>query len=139
MVVPTLSDSEVLEQIPAAKQRARNQDARAVAVRYQPNAEVLRISLANGATLAIPIALIPSLRDVPRADIAQVRLGVAGISLRWDSLDEDLSIAGLAGLVFGKRTLLSAAGSAGGSVRSSVKSRAAKINGRKGGRPRKRA
>ena len=46
------------------------------------------------------------------------------------------TVAGLARMVLGTQGLLRAAGSVGGAVRTRAKARAARLNGRKGGRPR---
>jgi hypothetical protein len=93
--------------------------------------------LSNGATLLVPVDLIASLRHASDAELADVRVGPAGLGLQWKRLDEDLSIAGLARVVLGREVLLSASGAAGGAARSAAKSRAARANGRKGGRPAK--
>ena len=93
--------------------------------------------LSNGTTFTVPVDLVPSLRQASDAELADVRLGPAGVGLRWERLDEDLTIAGLARVALGREVLLSASGAVGGAARSAAKSRASRANGRKGGRPRK--
>ena len=87
--------------------------------------------------LVIPIDLIASLRRAAVEDVAAVEVGAAGISLHWEALDEDLGITGLVRLALGRRMLLQASGAAGGASRSAAKVKASRLNGRKGGRPRK--
>jgi hypothetical protein len=95
------------------------------------------VTLTNGVVLTVPADLIASLRHAADHDLGAVRVGVAGLSLRWEPLDEDLSIAGLAAVAMGRRLLLRASGAAGGSARTAAKARAARENGKKGGRPRR--
>jgi hypothetical protein len=137
MARPTLSDRAILAQVPPARQRARASQAVATQARYDRAHRRLHVTLASGATLLVPVALIASLRQASDADLARVRIGAAGVGLRWDELDEDLSIAGLARVALGRHVLLSASGAAGGAARTAAKVRAARANGRKGGRPRR--
>lgn len=139
MARPVLSDNEILAQLPAARRRARTARAIARQAIYDRRSRRLQVTLASGAILLVPVDLVASLRKASDAALAGVRIGVAGVGLRWDALDEDLSIAGLARLALGRHVLLSAAGAAGGVVRTAAKARAARTNGLKGGRPRRNA
>lgn len=135
-----LTDREVLAQIPAAEARARRAHAlepHAIAAHYDRRTRTLRVTLTNGGGFTIPVALIAELRRLTDQDIATVRVGAAGVALRWARLDIDLSVAGLARTLFGAAALMRVAGAAGGSVRSTSKAAAARRNGRKGGRPAK--
>jgi hypothetical protein len=81
------------------------------------------------------VDLLQPLRDASDRDLAEVELGRAGVSLHWERLDVDLSVARLASTALGSPLLLRAAGSAGGSSRTPAKAKAARINGQRGGRP----
>lgn len=137
MVRSTVSDADVLAQIPAARRRARASRALAIHAWYQSVSRQLHVILANGVEIVVPVDLIASLRRVSDVDLAGVRIGPAGVGLRWERLDQDLSVAGLAQIAVGRQTLLSASGAAGGAARTAAKARASRINGQKGGRPRK--
>lgn len=140
MAKRSVGDSEILAQIPAARGRARRAELaepHTVGVQYQRAGRRLHIQLTNGAALMIPVQLIPSLRHASDDDLATVTAGPAGIGLHWERVDQDLSIAGLARVAFGSRTLLRASGALGGAARTAAKALAARQNGRKGGRPRK--
>ncbi|OGB81065.1 MAG: hypothetical protein A2535_01115 [Burkholderiales bacterium RIFOXYD2_FULL_59_8] len=50
-------------------------------------------SLADGRTIAAPLAWFPRLLQATPAQRAQVELSKSG--LHWDALDEDISVAGL--------------------------------------------
>ena len=136
------TDEEILAQIPAARARARRDRLtrpHATAARYDRRSRVLHVTLENGGAFALPVSLVPELASASDADLAAVRVDGPGIGLHWAALDVDLSVAGLARAVLGARTLLSAAGAAGGSARTKAKGAAARENGAKGGRPRKTA
>ena len=111
----------------------------AVAARYSKVAKAVVVSLRNGAAVSIPLAMIPGLAGASDAQLREVLVGPAGVGLHWERLDVDVSVAALAQMVLGTRTLMSAAGAAGGSARSQAKAIAARRNGKKGGRPRKSA
>jgi len=135
-----MTDDEILAQVPAARQRARRArltHPHAAAVRFERAGRRLHVQLTNGAALVIPVELIASLRDATDQALATVSVGAAGIGLRWEGLDQDMTIAGLAKVALGSRVLLGASGAAGGAARTPAKVRAARRNGRKGGRPRK--
>ena len=142
MTRPSLSDRQVLAQVPAARRRAtraRLSTPHADQVRYDQSNRRLHIRLTNGAALAIPIALVPSLRAASDRDLRDLTVGPEGVGLRWERLDADLTVASLVRLVLGTQVLLRVAGSVGGAARTTAKARAARLNGLKGGRPRNTA
>ena len=61
------------------------------AVRFDE--ETLWVSLSDGRTIAAPLAWFPRLLEAAPAKRDQVELSVSG--LHWESLDEDISVAGL--------------------------------------------
>jgi hypothetical protein len=135
-----LSDAEVLRQIPGARRRAQQSlvsEPHAKQVRFNGTRRAVYVLLTNGAAFEVPIELIPSLRTAGDTELADVRVGPAGVGIHWERLDTDLSVARLASAALGPAVLLRAAGSAGGASRTRAKTRAARANGLKGGRPRK--
>jgi hypothetical protein len=137
----TLSDRRVLEQVHAARTRAARMDRtspRAETARYEAATGLLRMRLTNGAEVSLPTRLVTGLEGVSPRVLRSVAIGPWGLGLRWERLDLDLSVTALLQLCFGGRALLRAAGAAGGSARSAAKARAARVNGRKGGRPPRR-
>ena len=134
-----VSDADILAQIPAALARAsrsRRTKPFAQSVRYVRATRMLRVDLTNGATVMLPVSLIPALARASDAALANVEVAPSGIGLHWEQLDVDLTVAGLVRAAFGTRALMQAAGAAGGRVRSAAKAIAARENGKKGGRPR---
>ena len=135
-----VSDADVLAQVSAARRRARRAlrtRPHAKEARYDRGRRRLHIVLTNGAAFAVPVDLVAALEEASDADLAHVTVGPAGVGLRWERLDADLSVAVLARVALGAHILLRAAASAGGAAQTSAKRRAARLNGLKGGRPRK--
>lgn len=55
----------------------------------------LAVVLSNGRTLFAPLVWFPRLLDASPAQRADWRLVGGGEGIRWESLDEDLSVQGL--------------------------------------------
>ena len=134
------SDSEILARIPQARARARRAliaEPHAKAARFDKVRRTLQVVLTNGAALTIPVHLVYALPAASEKDLSEVSVGPAGVGLRWETLDADLSVSHLADVALGRAILLRAAGAAGGAARTRAKARAAQANGKKGGRPRR--
>jgi hypothetical protein len=136
MARPTLSDREIRAQIPAARRRG-DRLPRAVEARYDRATRVIAITMANRAALVLPVDILPGLQDASDDALSEIRLDPAGWGVGWEGLDVDYSVAGLAKVVIGRTAMLREAAAAAGSVRTPAKARASRLNGLKGGRPRK--
>ena len=141
--VPT--DAEILAKIPAAVAAARKADRgepRAAAASYDRQTGRVRIDLTNGCAFEFPAALAQGLAGAAPDNLAQVTVYPGGEGLRWESLDADLSVPGLLAGAFGgegwMRQLGRRMGQKGGSARTASKAAAARENGKRGGRPRKK-
>ncbi len=116
------------------------QHAHATAVRYDRRRARVVVSLNTGVELAFPPVLAEGLADASPGDLAKIEITPSGLGLYWPKLDADLYVPGLlAGAFGGKRWMAAQLGAAGGSARSTAKSRAARANGKLGGRPRKKS
>jgi hypothetical protein len=62
----------------------------------------------------------------------------SGEALRWDAIDLDVAVLGLLFEAFESTPFFSQLGRKGGSAKSKAKAAAARANGMKGGRPRKK-
>ena len=123
-----------------ARGKARAQDDSAlVDARYDADRDRFELTFRGGGAMAIPRRMIPGLERRPAATLAAVRVSPAGDALRWRSLDVDVYLPGLVERAFGTRLFAAATGRRGGRRRSKAKAEAARANGAKGGRPRKRA
>ncbi|MGH8435531.1 MAG: DUF2442 domain-containing protein [Pseudomonas sp.] len=140
MATKTLSETQIREQIPAARVRARRNRREPwwpVSVRFNAEDRVLEINLRSQVSIHLPTRLFPELHRATIAQLKQVEL--AGEALRWSELDVDISFVGCLEKAFGAQLFAVAAGRMGGRVRSRKKAAAARANGARGGRPSKRA
>ena len=138
----TLTDAEVVAQIPAARKREareRRQGLRAVSATYHRATRRVVLELTNGYSFAFPITAIRALNQATPSQLAAVEIDPSGGALRWDSLDVDVSVPGLLLSALGVDERLRHLASLAGSVSTDAKTRAARVNGLKGGRPPKRA
>jgi uncharacterized protein DUF2442 len=118
---------------------ARAQDPSAVVnARYDENRDRVDLTFAGGGSMAIPRKIIPGLERASTSNLEAVVVSPAGDALSWPSLDVDVYVPGLVERAFGSRLFAAATGRRGGRRRSKAKAVAAKANGAKGGRPRKR-
>lgn len=110
---------------------------RAVHARFDPGSGRVNVELANGCALVIAPQQEPALKDATPAELAQVSVSVCGRFLEWTSKGVQICIAGFVAAALGMRAWLDRDRAArAGSVRSEAKAKAARENGRKGGRPR---
>jgi hypothetical protein len=133
-----ISDAEFERQYAEATRRGERRlqsDPRARAVRYNRRTRKVVIDLDNGCTLLVPPELAEGLRGVSSSALAQVQILGPGTTIAWPQLDVQFSVTGLLAGIFGTRAWMAELGRAGGRVKSAAKSRAARRNGAKGGRP----
>lgn len=134
-----LTRAEILAQIPAARRAGRTMQRQPwwpVAVDYDGQADVLIIEMRGGRALVVPRSDIRELASATSDQLRRVEL--AGEAVRWDDLDVDVSVPGLLSELLGPRFSTRESGRLGGKATSAAKARAARRNGAKGGRPRKR-
>jgi hypothetical protein len=121
----------------AAGKARRVRGELAAGVRYDARTARLQIELTSGVGVSIPVSKIEGLAGTSASVIRSVRIDGGGYGLYWPSLDLDLAVPDLVAGCFGSRTWMSALARQGGRVSSPAKRRAARANGKKGGRPRK--
>ena len=109
-------------------------EPRAVAARYDRRRDRVIVDLSNGCVFAFPPRLAQGLEHATAEQLAQVEILGAGYGLHWEALDADLSIPGLLAGLFGTRAYMARMA---GRAMSPRKTAAARVNGAKGGRPRK--
>ena len=122
-----------------AAMEAKHAAGHATAARYDAGSRRLIVSIHNGVELAIPVRLIQELAGADPADLAEIEITPAGLGLHWPRIDADVYVPGLLAGVFGSRKWMAAQlGAQGGRTSTPAKAAAARANGAKGGRPRKR-
>ncbi len=126
-------------QIDLAIERGRQAletEPRAVAARYDRKLGRVVVDLTNGCTFAFPPRLAQGLEAASEAQLEKVEILGLGYGLHWEALDADLSVPGLLAGLFGTKSYMARRA---GQATSPAKAAAARANGAKGGRPRKRA
>ena len=114
----------------------RASEPRATSVKFDATSERLVIELSNGCTFALPSQLIEGLAGATANQIKRVEILGSGYSLHWPELDIDITVPALLSGVFGTRAHMARLA---GAAKSEAKAAAARANGAKGGRPRKRS
>lgn len=122
-----------------ARSEKQRQAGHAVTARYDRRASRIVVGLNTGLELAFPPALAEGLAGAAPEELAEIEISPAGLGSHWPKLDADLYIPGLLQGVFGSRQWMAAQlGAAGGRASNPVKAASSRMNGRKGGRPRKK-
>ena len=122
-----------------ARGAARAQDPSAIVeARYDAARDAIDLGFRSGGVMTIPRQVVPGLDAVPASDLEPITVSPAGDALSWPTLDVDVYVPGLVERAFGTRLFARATGQRGGRRRSKAKAAAARVNGAKGGRPRKR-
>lgn len=133
---------EITEQeFQAATLRGEEVRRRGYAVRadYDSRQKRLVVDLNTGVTIMVPVHLIEELSDADANDLTEIEISPAGTALHWPHIDADVYVPSLMQGIYGtKRWMAAQLGAAGGRATSPAKSTAARANGAKGGRPRKR-
>jgi hypothetical protein len=135
-----LTDAELDAQIEEARQRSVQQVGslpRAVAARYDAETQRIIVDLKSGVTVMVPRSAIRELEDASLEEIARVSISTSGEGLHWDELDVHVSVPGLMLEIVGPRAISEELARRAGRASSEAKAKAARENGKKGGRPRK--
>ena len=111
-------------------------EPRAKSARFDVSTGRIIVDLVNGCSFAFPPELAQGLQDATAEQLAEVEVLGRGIGLHWESLDADLSVPGLLTGLFGTKAFMDKQRAArAGAATSPAKAVAARLNGRKGGRP----
>ena len=131
------TQAEFEQQNETAVREAREADRiepRANAISYDANRGLILVELRSGFAFGFPPERVPGLEGASARDLADVRVSPSGDGLHWDDLNVDAS---LTGLMAGALNLREWAPRFMGQARSEAKAKAARLNGMKGGRPRR--
>jgi hypothetical protein len=129
-----------LKRAEARMRKRRASDPHAVSAHYDRRSGRIVVQLDSGVELGFPPSLAEGLAQAHPKDLAEIELSPAGTGLHFPLLDVDLYVpALLQGILGSRRWMAQAMGKAGGIQTSDAKARAARANGKLGGRPRKKA
>lgn len=125
-----------------ANVRARERQAsgpRVVAARYDRRLGRVVLSLSSKVDVMFAPGDVEGLEKATLAELERVEVSPSGLGIHFPKLDADLYVPALLEGFLGSRAWMAARmGAAGGRSRSAAKRKAAKKNGKLGGRPRKR-
>jgi len=127
-----------------ANQHAREMqegNPRATSARYVRRTGQIKIVLDSGVGLTIPSRCVEGLESAKPSQLDDPEISPSGFGIHFPQLDVDLYIpALLEGFLGSKKWMAARLGTTGGHSRSAAKVLAARLNGKLGGRPkRKRA
>ncbi len=112
----------------------------AVSVRYDMTEKAVVLGLPNGVFVGLPADRLEGLQGATDEQLGNVVLEAKGLGLFWPDIDADLYVPALLQNIFGSKKWMAAQlGASGGKTKSAAKAHASRVNGRKGGRPRKNA
>jgi hypothetical protein len=132
----TAEEKERYRQARAEGRAIMKNPAWALGAQYDFVHDSVEISFRSGASISIPRRIIPAFaNDRPTGGVTLLD----GETLECEAQDIQIFIPGLIEEIFGPRVFAAAAGRRAGMKKSETKAEAARINGRKGGRPRKNA
>jgi len=130
-------------QIDAAIQRAATiaDEPRVLSVEYRPGRglDLLILQMSDGHRCVLPREDLQGLQGATSEQIATVEILGNGTGLRWPSLDVDLYVPALLRGIYGTRQWMAQIGRSGGSTTSTAKRKSSRLNGLKGGRPKRGA
>jgi hypothetical protein len=122
-------------EIEAARTRGKTETASgASSVRYDRGCDAIILTMRSGAVATIPRVLIPVVADVEPDKAVEPELSPMGSSLRFPQLDADFAVQGLIRRAFD----VNQANRIAGATKSPARASASRLNGFKGGRPRKK-
>ncbi len=131
-----------LDGFEAAMERARkmqNTFPRAVSAYYDRKSHRVVIELSSKVAVSFRPEDAQGLENAQAAELAEIELSPSGFGIHFPRLDADLYVPRLLEGFLGSRKWMAARmGQAGGKSRSKAKKAAARVNGAKGGRPRRK-
>jgi len=129
-----------MDQFEVATQRAKRRQANqlvARSARYDRNSDRIIVELDTGTQFAFPPHRAQGLESAKASDLDTIEISSSGFGLHFPKLDADLWLPTLLQGIFGSKDWTAAQlGARGGRVKSKAKTRAARANGKLGGRPR---
>jgi hypothetical protein len=110
-----------------------------VEYRPGPGLDLLILKLSDGRRHVIPREDLQGLKSATKEQIERIEILGNGTGVHWPALDVDFYVPALLRGVYGNKQWMAKIGRNGGSAKTAAKKRAARVNGLKGGRPRREA
>ena len=129
------------DEFKAANRRAKRKrklTPSAVSSRYDRKSGRVQVNLGSGMELRFSPQNVEGLENATPTQLSKIEISPSGFGLHFPQLDADVDLpALLEGVLGSKRWMASRLGASGGGMTSVAKKRAARANGKLGGRPRK--
>ena len=127
-------------EIDAAMERGRalRDEPRAVVVRYLTAIKAIVVLLSNDRRLLIPVEELQGLNGATVTQLRQVQIHGGGTGISFPAIDADFYVPSLINRIYGNKKWMAQLGKKGGAARTTAKQEAARLNGAKGGRPKKK-
>jgi hypothetical protein len=126
-------------EIKSAINRAKLLDGEllALTVEHIQDLNLLIVALSNQRRLVLPVEDLQELGGATHEQLRNYELLGHGTGIYFPELDVDLYVPALIEGIYGNRRWMAQLGKKGGTAKTEAKRRAARINGAKGGRPRR--
>jgi hypothetical protein len=112
----------------------------ALAARYDRRTARVVVTLASGLDISFSPQTVEGLEAAKAIDLTGIEISPSGFGLHFPKLDADIYLPALLDGFLGSRNWMAARlGERGGKAKTSAKARAARRNGKLGGRPRRSA
>jgi len=137
--MPALTLDEIFAEVDAVRDRMRREhpdEPRVLSARYDGTTARVLVEFSNGCLFGFPVWMVPGTSRATPEELEQIQLEPFGEAVIWEELNADTNVMGMMLQAFHLKT--QAAKYLGAST-SPAKAEAARKNGKKGGRPRKRA
>ena len=133
------TDAQIEAALEAARIReaAEGPDPWVTHIEYLEGAHILVFRINNGLRLAIPVENLQGFERATPEQLRNYQLLGRGYGIDFPDLDAALHVDALIEGVYGNRKWMAQLGAQGGSSKSERKQQASRVNGAKGGRPRK--
>jgi hypothetical protein len=110
----------------------------ATSARYDAEHDAIVVVLNNGSFLGFPVEKLQGLQGANASQLNNVVVEAKGLGLHWPDIDADLYVPALMdGILGSKKWMAAQLGSTGGKAKSGAKAASSRLNGLKGGRPKK--
>lgn len=110
----------------------------ATLARYDAEHDAIVVMLNNGAFIGFPVEKLQGLQGSNALQLSNVVVEANGLGLHWPDIDADLYVPALMDGIFGSKKWMAAQlGAVGGKAKSNAKAASSRLNGLKGGRPKK--
>lgn len=112
----------------------------AMSARYDDEHDAIVVVLNNGSFIGFPVEKLQGLQGANASQLNNVVVEAKGLGLHWPDIDADLYVPALMDGILGSQKWMAAQlGSTGGKAKSGAKAASSRLNGLKGGRPKKNA